>query len=711
MGDPSKHLQNNNFVSDLKALFPVQKTRKTKIFVYGFMFAFIACTAFLAFNSSGSASPWFNSLFNSYSTSAASSYRSQVSSIFSYIFPNSSITASAGASVSGVRVDDGKKDGILGRNQTTGSGVSEKDKGKSVGGLAKNQTEKAVPVKDQGKESVATEKGAVLEGKNQTGNGGQAKTQTTNEVIAKTQTDNAVSAKNQTGNAVPAKNQAGNAVPAKNQAGNVVPAKNQAVNVVPGKNQTKEGSGSKKDGVLDGKNQSKTGVSDKNSTGSGVTASKNTSKQSGVSGSNKNNTKVDSKGNVALTKNETAPKKSGNSTINVMKGVPSGAAVVNLTASLKKGNGSSSLSSNGNADKKGDDWIKSMIGCDIFQGRWVKDDSYPLYPEGSCPHIDEPFDCYLNGRPDRSYQKLRWQPNGCNIPRLNATDMLERLRGKRLVFVGDSLNRNMWESLVCVLRNSVKDKNKVFEMSGRREFRTEGSYSFLFKDYGCTIEFFRSPFLVQEWEVPDNHGHKKETLRLDTIEKSSSKYKDAYAIIFNTGHWWTHEKTSKGKDYYQEGNRVYGELKVIEAFHKALNTWAKWVDTNVNPKKTLVFFRGYSASHFSGGRWNSGGACDRETEPIKNETYLAPYPPKMGVLETVLKEMKTPVTYLNITRITDYRKDAHPSIYRKQNLTDEERRAPERYQDCSHWCLPGVPDTWNELLYAQLLIKQYQQKH
>lgn len=75
----------------------------------------------------------------------------------------------------------------------------------------------------------------------------------------------------------------------------------------------------------------------------------------------------------------------------------------------------------------------------------------------------------------------------CNLPRsclchfrLNATDMLERLTGKRLVFVGDSLNRNMWESLVCILRNSVKDKRRVFEASGRHEFKTEGSYSFLF---------------------------------------------------------------------------------------------------------------------------------------------------------------------------------------------------------------------------------------
>ena len=70
--------------------------------------------------------------------------------------------------------------------------------------------------------------------------------------------------------------------------------------------------------------------------------------------------------------------------------------------------------------------------------------------------------------------------------RLNPTDMLERLRGKRLVFVGDSLNRNMWESLVCILRNSIKDNRKVFEVSGNRKFRAEGSYSFLFQvDMQC----------------------------------------------------------------------------------------------------------------------------------------------------------------------------------------------------------------------------------
>lgn len=64
--------------------------------------------------------------------------------------------------------------------------------------------------------------------------------------------------------------------------------------------------------------------------------------------------------------------------------------------------------------------------------------------------------------------------------------------------------------------------------------------------YNCSIEYFRSAFLVQEWEMVWRNGSKKETLRLDMIDKSADTYKDADVLIFNTGHWWTHDKTSKG---------------------------------------------------------------------------------------------------------------------------------------------------------------------
>ncbi|KAF7829338.1 protein trichome birefringence-like 2 [Senna tora] len=340
--------------------------------------------------------------------------------------------------------------------------------------------------------------------------------------------------------------------------------------------------------------------------------------------------------------------------------------------------------------------------CNIFDGKWVRDESKPYYPFGSCPHIGGDFNCYLNGRPDTDYVKWKWQPNGCDIPSLNATDFLERLRGQKLVFVGDSLNRNMWESLVCILRQSVADKKRVYEISGRTEFKKKGFYAFRFEDYNCTVDFVSSPFLVQESTFQGKNGS-FETLRLDVMDQTTHMYHDADIIVFNTGHWWTHEKTSRGEDYYQEGNYIHPRLKVLDAYTRALTTWARWIDRNIDSNRTQVFFRGYSLTHFKGGQWNSGGQCDKETEPIYNETYLQKYPSKMRALDHVIPKMKTPVMYLNISRLTDYRKDGHPSIYRLDYKTNQHQNSAEHYQDCSHWCLPGVPDTWNHLLYVSLL--------
>ncbi|KAL7610668.1 protein trichome birefringence-like 2 [Lactuca sativa] len=347
----------------------------------------------------------------------------------------------------------------------------------------------------------------------------------------------------------------------------------------------------------------------------------------------------------------------------------------------------------------------SFKECDIFDGRWVKDDSKPYYPAGSCPYVDRDFNCHLNHRPDDDFVKWRWQPFGCEIPSLNATDFLERLRGKKLVFVGDSLNRNMWESLVCILRHSLKNKNRVYEISGKSEFKKKGIYAFRFEDYNCTVDFVGSPFLVRESSFKGRNGS-FETLRLDLMDRTTSMYHDADVLIFNTGHWWTHDKTSRGEDYYQEGKHVYPRLKALDAYTRALSTWARWVDKNIDTQKTLVLFRGYSLTHFRGGQWNSGGQCHKETQPIFNTSHLTKYPSKMRSVENVVRMMKTPVIYLNISRLTDYRKDGHPSIYRRmytKSLSPEQQMAAEQSQDCSHWCLPGVPDTWNELLYASLL--------
>jgi hypothetical protein len=66
--------------------------------------------------------------------------------------------------------------------------------------------------------------------------------------------------------------------------------------------------------------------------------------------------------------------------------------------------------------------MESLMKCDFFDGKWIKDESYPFYEPGSCNLIDEQFNCINNGRPDKDYQKYKWKPNGCTLPRLENFD-------------------------------------------------------------------------------------------------------------------------------------------------------------------------------------------------------------------------------------------------------------------------------------------------
>ncbi|KDP28262.1 hypothetical protein JCGZ_14033 [Jatropha curcas] len=343
---------------------------------------------------------------------------------------------------------------------------------------------------------------------------------------------------------------------------------------------------------------------------------------------------------------------------------------------------------------------RSTRECDIAKGRWVYDERYPLYMNSSCPFIDEGFDCVGNGRLDKDYMKWRWQPQDCDIPRFNATRMLDLIRGKRLVFVGDSINRNQWESMLCMLMAGVKDPKMVYETHGRKITKEKGNYSFKFVDYKCTVEYYVSHFLVHESKA--RVGQKRvQTLRIDAIDHGSSRWRGADILIFNTAHWWSHFKTKAGINYYQEGSIVHPKLDVSTAFRRALMTWASWVDRHINPRKTQVFFRSSAPSHFRGGQWNSGGHCEEARQPLNDTSHMG-FSEKNMITEDIIKHMRTPVTLLNITSLSEFRIDGHPSMYGKISA----KRRGSNGQDCSHWCLPGVPDTWNEFLYFHLQSKQ-----
>ena len=83
--------------------------------------------------------------------------------------------------------------------------------------------------------------------------------------------------------------------------------------------------------------------------------------------------------------------------------------------------------------------------------------------------------------------------------------------------------------------------------------------------------------------------------------------------------------------------------------------------------------------------------CRRQTRPVPGNKYPGGPHPAEAVLEKALGRLSKSVHMVNVTALSQLRKDGHPSIYGSKDV------------DCTHWCLPGVPDAWNELLYANLL--------
>jgi len=65
------------------------------------------------------------------------------------------------------------------------------------------------------------------------------------------------------------------------------------------------------------------------------------------------------------------------------------------------------------------------------------------------------------------------------MDRYDARLLLERLRNKRLMFVGDSLNRNQWESMVCLVQSVVPWGHKTLQ-----KFVNNGSLN-VFTAHGC----------------------------------------------------------------------------------------------------------------------------------------------------------------------------------------------------------------------------------
>ncbi|XP_026457445.1 protein trichome birefringence-like 12 [Papaver somniferum] len=231
---------------------------------------------------------------------------------------------------------------------------------------------------------------------------------------------------------------------------------------------------------------------------------------------------------------------------------------------------------------------------------------------------------------------------------------------------------------------------------------------------GLLTVLFENHILLANYEfqpIPQLEQSKypglKGVYRVD-VDVPSDKWVDVTkfydVLVFNTGHWWGYDKFPKETPlvFYRDGKLIVPPLGIQSGLKVVLESMVSYIQREV-PLTTLKFWRLQSPRHFYGGDWNQNGSClfDNPFEESQLDIWFSPS--NNGVNKEVRQVNSliedalqgTDIQLLSLTHLSEFRADAHPAIW-----LGKKDAVAVWGQDCMHWCLPGLPDTWVDILSA-----------
>lgn len=229
----------------------------------------------------------------------------------------------------------------------------------------------------------------------------------------------------------------------------------------------------------------------------------------------------------------------------------------------------------------------------------------------------------------------------------------------------------------------------------RGAVRPDG-WAYRFPQTNTTILYYWSASLCDIQPINITDPATEYAMHLDRPPAFLSRFLDQFdVVVLNTGHHWNRGKL-RGNHWVMYVNGTPNEDRKLAEMGNAknytINSITRWLDSKIDSRPGLkVFFRTISPRHFSNGDWNTGGSCDN-TIPMSRGSIISQDESNDPVIADAVKGTK--VSLLDITALSELRDEAHISRY--------SRSASQGINDCLHWCLPGIPDTWNEILCAQI---------
>ena len=260
---------------------------------------------------------------------------------------------------------------------------------------------------------------------------------------------------------------------------------------------------------------------------------------------------------------------------------------------------------------------------------------------------------------------------------------LPLLANRSILFVGDSLMQNQYVALAALLWEA--DTSCVSHCKGSEDHCSLHSARW---NFTIALHWTGRILETQPRRMRDNID--KKILSSGLVGTLSNQKPDI--AMFSTAHHWT--------KYFWSGVATNDGSQIDVAVLRAA---VRRINTLLTPfsKHTRIVWRAVPPRHYVGGDWNTGGTCSRRTPlTLKEVVSFLAYEPESNLrvamdISAMFREeaLKSGFEFLDILPSTLHRADAILGLF----------SVPGRL-DCTHYCVPGVPDVWNAALLDMIRI-------